>query len=195
MPWTPVATAQEATQDNTIPRDAVLPPGERLTWNQEPVETTSSLRGTVVLNGLWKFQPAVSGQAQPSQAGWGFIRVPGSWRTGYSVIGIPNVVAPGSGPGWDLWKNDTLLQGWYERSLMVPAGWQGRAILLNLSRVSTDAWVYIDGQEAGRTTWPSGQVDITAFVKPGREHQLRVYVAAIQNLKKSATSWGRAPAR
>jgi beta-galactosidase len=178
--WTPVATAQ----DNTPTKDAVLPEGERLTWNQEPVEQTSSLRGTVVLNGLWKFQPAVSGKTEPAQTGWGYIRVPGSWRTGYSVIGIPNVVAPGSGPGWDAWKNDTLLQGWYERSLTVPAGWQNRAIILNLTRVSTDAWVYIDGKEAGRTTWPSGQLDITRFVTPGREHQLRVYVASIQTLKE-----------
>jgi hypothetical protein len=189
------ALASPAAADNSSARDAQLPPGERITWNMEPVEVQSSQRGTVVLNGLWKFQPAVSGNKEPAQTGWGYIRVPGSWRTGYSAIKIPDMVAPGSGPGWDIWQNDTLLQGWYERPLTIPAGWQNRAIILDLTRVSTDAWVYIDGKEAGRTSWPTGQVDITRFVTPGREHQLRVYVASIQTLKKSATSWGRAPVR
>jgi hypothetical protein len=77
-----------------------------------------------VLNGLWKFQPAVSGNKEPAQSGWGYIRVPGSWRTGYSSIKIPEMVAPGSGPGWDAWKTIVLLQGWYERPLTIPAGWQ-----------------------------------------------------------------------
>lgn len=184
--WSQTAGAQ----DTPIAKDAVLPTGERVTWNQEPVEVTSAQRGTVVLNGLWKFQPAVSGQTQPAQAGWGYIRVPGSWRNSYSSVSIPGVIAPGGGPGWDVWEKDTLLQGWYERSLTIPAGWQGRAIVLNLSRVSTDAWVYIDGKEAGRTSWPSGQVDITRFVTPGREHQLRIYVAAIQTLKEVGNYMG-----
>jgi beta-galactosidase len=65
-----------------------------------------------------------------------------------------------------------------------------RAIILNLTRVSTDAWVYIDGKEAGRTSWPTGQVDITRFVTPGREHQLRVYVASIQTLKEVGNFMG-----
>jgi hypothetical protein len=122
----------------------------------------------------------VAGANKPAAVGWGYIRVPGSWRTGYSPIKIPQMVAPGSGPGWDAWRNDTLLQGWYERPLTVPAGWNARAIVLHLTRVSTDAWVYVDGKEAGRTAWPSGEVDITRLVTPGRTHQLRVYVAAIQ---------------
>jgi beta-galactosidase len=151
-----------------------------VTWGQEPVETLSPHRGRIVLNGLWKFQPGVAGANKPAAVGWGYIRVPGSWRTGYSPIKIPQMVAPGSGPGWDAWRNDTLLQGWYERPLTVPAGWNGRAIVLHLTRVSTDAWVYVDGKEAGRTAWPSGEVDITRLVTPGRTHQLRVYVAAIQ---------------
>ena len=184
------ATAPASAPDNNAARDATLPPGERITWHQEPVEATSAVRGTVVLNGLWKFQPAVSGNKEPAQTGWGYLRVPGSWRNSYSSIAIPQMVAPGSGPGWDAWKNDTLSQGWYERPLRVPAGWQGRAIILNLTRVSTDAWVYVDGQEAGRTTWPAGEVDITRFVTPGREHQLRVYVASIQTLKEVGNFMG-----
>ncbi|MDQ3813389.1 MAG: beta-galactosidase [Armatimonadota bacterium] len=184
------ATTNTAATASNAPKDATLPPNERITWHQEPVEKTSAMRGTVVLNGLWKFQPAVSGAKEPAPVGWGYMRVPGSWRTGYSPISIPQMVAPGSGPGWDAWKNDTLLQGWYERPLRVPADWQGRAIILNLTRVSTDAWLYVDGKEAGRVTWPAGEVDITRFVTPGREHQLRVYVAAIQTEKEVGNFMG-----
>ncbi|HEX8238042.1 MAG TPA: hypothetical protein VF600_19030, partial [Abditibacteriaceae bacterium] len=164
--------------------DAALPAGERLYWGEEPVEVLSSKRAEVVLNGLWKFQPGVAGAKEPAAAGWGYIRVPGSWRAGYSTIAIPQVAAPGNGPMWEPWKNDALDQGWYQRTLQIPAGWSGRAILLNFARISTDAWVYIDGKEAGRVAWPAGKVDLTPFVTPGREHQLRVFVATIPSTEQ-----------
>lgn len=163
---------------------------EAPTWGREQVEVVSSTRGRIVLNGLWKFQPGAAGAAQPAATEWGLIRVPGSWRTGYTEIGIPGVVTPGGGAGWDAWKADTLTQGWYERPLAVPAFWAGRAVVLNLTRVSTDAFVYIDGREAGRVGWPSGAVDITPFVTPGRAQTLRVFVAAIPSQEQVGTFMG-----
>jgi beta-galactosidase len=170
--------------------DATLPPGERLYWGEEPVEKLSSKRAQVVLNGLWKFQPGVAGAKEPASVGWGYLRVPGSWRTGYSTIAIPQMVSPGSGPMWEPWQKDALDQGWYERTLRIPTDWQGRAIVLNFARISTDAWVYIDGKEAGRVAWPAGDVDLTRFVTPGREHSLRVFVATISSTEQVGVFMG-----
>lgn len=170
--------------------DGVLPDGEKLSWGEEPVEVLSPARGEIVLNGLWRFQPGIPGAKEPATAGWGYIRVPGSWRNGYSSIGIPGVVGPGSGPAWETWRSDSLNLGWYKRPIRVPADWQGRAIVLGLERVSTDAWVYVDGQEAGRVGWPSGEVDITRLVIPGREQRLLVFVAAISAQEQVGTFMG-----
>jgi beta-galactosidase len=157
---------------------------------ERPVEVLTSKRAEVVLNGLWKFQPGVAGAKEPTPTGWGSIFVPGSWRTGWSVIAIPQVAAPGNGPMWEPWKSDALDQGWYERTLHIPADWNDRAIMLSLARISTDAWVYIDGKEAGRVAWPAGKVDLTSFVAPGREHQLRVFVATIPSTEQVGVFMG-----
>lgn len=154
--------------------DAELPPGQTVTWGQEPVEIVSPKRGTVCLNGLWRFQPALGvAAAQPQATGWGWLRVPGSWRSGH----LPGLVNA-TGPAWETFNHDAPA-GWYERDLTIPAAWAGRAILLDLQRVSTDALVLIDGQEAGRIAWPGGEVDLTGVVTPGRTHQLRVKVVAV----------------
>jgi len=179
-----------AVNNSEVATDAQLPAGERLYWGQEPVENVSATRGRVVLNGLWKFQPAQATLKEPASHGWGYIRVPGSWRTGYSDINIPRVVAPGNGPMWDTWKNDSLSQGWYERLIHVPAAWQRRAIILNFQRVSTDAWIYVDGKEAGRIGWPGGEVNITSLVQPGQDANLRVFVAASPSSDKVGTFMG-----
>jgi beta-galactosidase len=149
-----------------------------------------------VLNGLWKFQPGVAGAKEPAATGWGYIRVPGSWRTGYSTIAIPQVAGAGQRPMWEPWKNDSLDQGWYERTLHIPAGWNNRAIMLNFARISTDAWVYIDGKEAGRVAWPAGKVDLTPFVTR-RDASISCAFSWQRFLQrnKSESSWGRERAR
>jgi hypothetical protein len=153
--------------------DSVVPAGQSVTWGQEPVEEQGPRRGVVCLNGLWRFQPARGPAAEtPQNTGWGWIRVPGSWRAGF----LPGVVAA-TGPAWEGFNNDAPAT-WYERDLAIPAAWAGRAILLDLTRVSTDAAVLIDGREVGRVAWPGGEVDLTAAVQPGKTHRLRLKVVA-----------------
>jgi beta-galactosidase len=64
--------------------------------------------------------------------------------------------------------------------ITIPANWAGRAVELDLSRVSTDAIVFANGIECGRVAWPSGTVDITKAVKPGK-NTLRIFVLATNN--------------
>jgi beta-galactosidase len=69
-------------------------------------------------------------------------------------------------------------RGWYQQKVKIPANWQGRDIVLNVGRVSTDTTVFVDGREAGKVNWPEGTVNLTNFVKPGQEATLTMLVVA-----------------
>jgi len=164
--------------------DAKPPSDQTPQWGQEPIETNGSFRGTMCLNGVWRFMPASGPATQaPLATGWGWQRVPGAWE--------PRRVADGLGDAWVDFGRDTSV-GWYERDLAVPAAWASRAILLDLRRVSTDAAVWIDGHEAGRVAWPRGEVDLTALVTPGRTHQLRIKVVGTASAGEVTRYMGQA---
>lgn len=157
----------------------MLPPGRLVGadavdpgWGKEQVEAVSSLRGRVCLNGLWRFVPGgtASGDA-PAGAEWGWIRVPGFWN---APAGVPGIEARGSG---EAWENADGAVGWFERRVVVPDAWEGKAIVVELTRLEGDAELFIDGKEAGRVGWPGGEVDVTSLVKPGGELTLRLRVA------------------
>ncbi len=150
-----------------------LPAGMRSGWGEEPLEQLSPTRAVICLNGLWRFQPADGPRAAAPDGDWGFIRVPGSWQP---LDRFPGVVAQG------MWTRDidlaTLERAWYQRPIVVPPEWKGRAIHLNLRRVSTDAAVLLDGVEVGRVEWPAGTVDLTPAVKFGVEQTLAIKVVS-----------------
>ncbi len=147
---------------------------------QAPVETLSATRARINLNGLWRFMPATRGAAEQPTDDWGLMPVPGSWRTGEWSMGmqpLSGVLVKGTGENWqDLGRE--LARGWYERTFDVPKDWDNKAILLELRRVSTDATVWVNGQDCGRVAWPYGSVDITKAVKPGQKATVRILVVA-----------------
>jgi beta-galactosidase len=102
-------------------------------------------------------------------------------------------VRKGEGGTWTAYDGKKVAAGWYERKIAVPAEWAGRAILLDLGRVSTDATAYVDGRRCGTVNWPSGRVDITDAVTPGREALLRVFVVATTDKAESEVLMGDAP--
>jgi hypothetical protein len=61
--------------------DAVLPAGMSFHWDQLRIETVNAKRSRALLDGLWRFVPAVAGEAAPPKLGWGSINVPDSWAT------------------------------------------------------------------------------------------------------------------
>ena len=143
---------------------------------QGPTQEVSSTRALINLNGLWKFQPAVGTTAQkPSNDDWGSIWVPGTWARGGGLLG--NIQEKGSGEGWKV-PGDDLRSAWYERDIVVPKEWSGRAVLLDFRRVSTDAEVWVNDKECGKVSWPYGMVDITKAVKAGEQATVRVIVVA-----------------
>lgn len=175
---------------------APLPAGESAAWDKEPVVELTPLRGEIVLNGLWRFMPALGPAANRPDGRWGWIRVPGSWdtRPDWAMFNLDGIIAAGDGGPWSGLKveasdvNNPARSGrsvrgvdraWYEREIRVPAAWEGRALVARFERVSTDARVLVDGREAGQLRWPGGELDLSALLVPGRRHTLTLYVAAV----------------
>jgi beta-galactosidase len=144
-------------------------------WGKETVEELSPVRGRMVLNSPWQFAPAVGGQRQPDPTALGLIWVPGSWQRS----GFGGVIERGKGKVWEGFDGNQLGMAWYQREIRIPDAWQGRAVILDLSRVSTDAEVFLNGESCGRVEWPGGTVDLTAAAKPGG-NQLAILVNATQ---------------
>ncbi len=165
--------------------DAVLPAGMSLNWDKLGIETVNAKRSRALLDGVWRFMPAVAGETAPPKLGWGFINLPGTWARSQRARRqdeerSSSLIASGSGPQWEHYDDGShVASAWYEREAPIPAQWQGRAISLRFDRVCTDAIVYVNGQECGQVTWPWGSVDITHSVTPGQKANVQVLVAAI----------------
>jgi hypothetical protein len=154
---------------------ADAPTPQDLNWDKAKVEDLTAVRSHLSLDGVWKWVPS-EGEASREPRGWGYMRVPGSWKEG------GDIVARGSGRLWQNFNADRTGAAWYERTVSVPESWKGRAISLDLRRVSTDAQVWVDGQEAGRVSWPGGDVDLSKYLRAGQTHTLRLRVVATDDL-------------
>ena len=145
-------------------------------------------RGELLLDGVWRFQPAEGARAaQPAEADWGEIRVPGSW-----AMRAPDPGVLTTGDAWKDFHGDQTARGWYERTVAVPAAWAGRAIFLDLDRVSTDAVVSVNGRPFAPLGWPGGSLDITDAVTPGQTATIRVLVVATPDAGKVTVLMGTA---
>ncbi len=152
-------------QKTKLPAESVCTDKDRIDWKQSQlVEQESDCRATICLNGVWRFAPS---EQVEKQSDWGLIRVPGSWKAWGNIPGV--IKAP------DKW-NASADELWYTRTITVPEEWQGRKIVLDFKRVSTDAEVYLGMEYAGNVGWPSGQVDITNAIQFGKEQQLSIFV-------------------
>ena len=157
--------------------DAALPGSERLTWGPEPVEAPTAKRGEICLNGLWQFCPMLEPGRNCACRRAGLhprARLMAARRVGHPPAWPPS--RP-QGPAWSRYGDGGRTWcAWYIRKIKVPQAWAGRAVLLSLQRVSTDAIVYVNGKQCGAVAWPSGQADITSAVTPGGEDTLWIEV-------------------
>jgi beta-galactosidase len=181
----PVAKAVEK-KPAAPPADGKLPDAMRDRAAAPRAQEVTPLRSHMDLAGLWRFAPTPTGGAAP-EVGWGWIAVPGSWMRN------EDVVARGAGPAWDGYNGKTLGGAWYERTIDVPADWDGRAIVLELDRVSTDATVFVEGKSLGQVSWPSGTVDLTSALTAGKTATLRLFVVATTDKDEVLVMMGNAP--
>ena len=183
----PVA-AQQTQEAN-----AVLPAGISLNWEQINDETINPKRTQVSLDGIWRFMPAVEGVMEPPQLGWNYIRVPGNWqRADGHARNSESSPLLGTGLPWTDYNGSKVDLAWYERQVPIPADWKGRTLSLRFDRISTDAIVYVNGNECGRVSWPWGSVDITSAVKPGKTANVRVLVIATPDAEMVGDFWQNA---
>ncbi|HEY0008294.1 MAG TPA: hypothetical protein VGB55_06200, partial [Tepidisphaeraceae bacterium] len=149
-------------------------------------EKLSATRDRMVLNGPWRFTPVTADEASP-EGGWGWAKVPGSW------LRKEDLLTRGTGPSWDAFGTGRESPAaWYERSVQIPQSWNGRAIILDFDRVSTDAAIFINNKPAGTVNWPEGQLDITQLVTPGKPAIIRAKVIATLDQKEVTRLMGTA---
>jgi hypothetical protein len=111
-------------------------------------------RERVSLSGVWHWQPAPHADPAIPADGW---------------TGQP-VPAPWPGPA---------TAAWYQRSIAIPGAWAGRRITLSVGYLNSYAVAYMDGVRAGELRYPSGELDLTAFCRPGATHTLSLLVEAL----------------
>jgi len=105
------------------------------------------------LNGLWDYKILAKGSAAPTNFN-GKILVPFSIES--SLSGVQKPLLP----------EEEL---WYDRSVVLPADWKGKEIILHFGAVDWQSTVYINDKEIGKHTGGSDSFsfNITPFLKPG----------------------------
>src|SRR5579871_4186093 len=100
----------------------ILPDGIKAVWDIEKAwKETTPTRQRICINGLWRWQPAASGEAaQVSEGDWGFFKVPGCWPgiTDYMQKDCQTVFAH---PSWKGQRLGNISSAWYQREFTVPA--------------------------------------------------------------------------
>ena len=128
---------------------------------EDAYRETSQTRLKVSLNGLWRFHPVAPEAKGVPADGWQWLKVPAVW----------------SGNVGD--------RAWYRRELTVPAEAAGKRVAVAFDYLNTHADVYVDGQKAGSASFPCGEVDVTAFVKPGSRQDFAIDVTAYPQSAKT----------
>ncbi len=160
-----------------------LPDGLKTQWDAVPVENLGGEHEVMVINGLWRFQPGEPKEdittATPKDQ-WSHMWIPGSWHTRpfWNETGL---VADGTSPLWKRYiqNHREWPIGWFERDITLPATWDGRAVFVEFSEISTRAQVWLDGNWCGALQEKKGRVELTEYIRPGTTQTLRVQVLAV----------------
>lgn len=127
------------------------------------VAQTSSSADEINLEGTWKFREDVTvdgydrGWASPdfNDSAWSNINVPGDWESqGFTQVN----------PAWA--QSDDLHQpytgyAWYRKTVIIPAEWRGKTLVLQLGQIDDLDWTRVNGRWIGETSdranWPSAK--------------------------------------
>ena len=136
----------------------------------------------MTLHGNWKFNWVEDADARPTDfwktdyndRAWGTMPVPGMWElNGY---GDPLYVNIGYA-----WKNQfdnnppeipvkNNHVGSYRKEITVPASWNGKQIIAHFGSVTSNIYLYVNGQFVGyaEDSKTAAEFDITPYVKKGK---------------------------
>jgi beta-galactosidase len=130
-------------------------------------------RQTTDLTGDWKF---ILQDAAPDAnvTSWGTVQVPHTWNAFDGQDGkTPGATPrPGERGGADYFRG----VGWYERSMDIPAAWQGKRVFIRFEAASEVATVYVNGQQIGghKGSFTAFCFELTPYLKYGQANELRV---------------------
>lgn len=146
------------------------------------------VRRGVCLNGYWRVQPVERYSYAPPTAQWGYMRVPGSFRSPlYDIWRDDNGHLVGM--DWQ-WQGKELIKyraAWYQRALNIPADFLvGGRVYLHFTNLNGDSGrVYVNGRliHAFRqdfknfTTVPNAvRLDLTDLLRPGATNDLTLFI-------------------
>lgn len=142
---------------------------------------------TIMLNGKWKYHFSETQDKRPMDF----------YKSGFSVNNWVDILVPGSverqGYGKPIYTNQTYpfdfnppyIAGYnnnyvssYRRSFEIPAGWNGKQIVLHIGGAYSAYYVWIDGMPAGykEDSCLPGEFDITNLLTKGKQHSIAVQV-------------------
>jgi len=173
-----VLSAPACAGPQTAPPADALPQGAKVVWDLEKAFRESTPTSEqLCINGLWRWQPAGTELATIPESGWGYLRVPESWPDRTQVLAGRSVFFPH--PDWGRKDLAAVTSAWQQREVTVPREWSGRRITLNAAYLNSYAAVYLDGKRAGEMRYPAGEIDLTAFCRPGAKHTITMLVMAL----------------
>ncbi|WP_420145469.1 glycoside hydrolase family 2 TIM barrel-domain containing protein [Sphingobium sp.] len=129
------------------------------------------------LNGEWKFSFSPNADQLPTGfekpdydlSGWKSIKVPADWQAeGYDQARYNNITYPFPA-NRPLIPHATNPVGSYRRDIDLPAGWQGRDVILHIGAAGAAYHVWVNGQKVGYSEdskLPS-EFDVTSHLKAG----------------------------
>jgi beta-galactosidase len=138
------------------------------------VITISSVqaREIITLQTGWKFAKGnfeKASQPKFDDSKWQDVSVPHDW-----AISGPTIVDGESNTGKLPWKGE----GWYRRSLEIPAGYSGKNIYLIFDGIMSCPEVFLNGQLAGK--WDYGYnsfyLDVTKYLQVNGKNELAIHV-------------------
>lgn len=123
-------------------------------------------RNTVILDKNWKF--IVDSSRVGLNAGWNR-----SFPENSLAVSVPHT--------WNVTKNleDYYGMAWYQKDIMVPAGWKNKNIRVRFGAVYHDAVIYVNGRKVMQhmnSGYTAFYADISDYVKVGEKNSLVVSV-------------------
>jgi len=116
--------------------------------NDGAFQRDNGLRGELILNGSWRWQPVVKGIETPNADKWLFRNVPG-YRIREFFIRDKSGRRVSKLDGKTLTGEELC---WQEREFTLPANWKGRKVILEFYSARNNSVIYLDGKKIGELT-------------------------------------------
>ena len=133
--------------------------------------STGQTRELITLQTDWKFSKGSfekASQLKFDDSKWQDVNIPHDW-----AIAEPTVIDGDGNTGKLPWKGE----GWYRKSLEIPAAYSGKNIILIFDGIMSKPDVYLNGQLAGK--WDYGYnsfyLDVTKLVNFSCKNQLAIH--------------------